>query len=229
MKYIITILSLFYGLNCLAQTPNPDLFQTWYLYDYYSTDDNIHHPVSTVIPAVSPYITFDQNLTHSGVGACNGFTGAMSFPADDFIIFDNFGATLTLCGYQSHTNLEGAFFSLLYNTGGQYIITGSGNTMGLKISTPIFMEYVFGKVPLGTSKFDLNQITIYPNPVDSKFAIASQNNGIDKIEIVNSLGQMIKTVDAGFEAVDVSDFASGVYLVKLYSEGKIVTKKIVKK
>lgn len=227
MKYLVTLLSIIYSINSFSQTPDPALFQTWYLYDHYSTDDNIHHPVSAIIPFVSPHVTFSQASNFDGIGACNSFSGTFTSPTNDLLLFDNFGATLVLCGASQHISLEGAFFSL-FQSGGQYHISGQGDTRSLVISTPIFYTYVFGNSPLQSPGFDLKQAILYPNPADSKLFIDSQNNLIDKIEIFNSLGQTVKTINTGFDSINISDFDSGMYLIKIYSGGKTVTKKFIK-
>lgn len=229
MKHIITLILMVFSLSCFSQTPNPDLFRTWYLYDYYSTDDNIHHPVQAISPPISPFITFTDGeaLTHNGKGACNFFTGDVSNPFGDVLVFSNFSPTLSLCGAQAHAEFEGAYFSLFYG-GGQYFINGTGNNMTLIITTPIFMSYVFGNTPLSSSDFELKQTLIYPNPVESKLFIDSQNKVIDKIEIFNSLGQAVKTINTDFNEINVSELASGIYLMKLYSEGSMESKKFIK-
>ena len=227
MKYLVTLISIIYSINCSSQTPNPDLFQTWYLYDYYSTDDNIHHPISAIIPVISPNVTFSQTSNYNGIGACNGFGGTFSSPFNGVVVFDNFAGTLVLCGSSEHISFEGAFFSL-FQSGGQYYISGTGNNMSLVISTPIFNNYIFGNSQLNSSNFELKQTKIYPNPANSKLFLDSENILIDKIEIFNSLGETVKTINAGFKAINISDFASGIYLMKLYSEDKTVSKKFIK-
>ncbi|QBZ98665.1 T9SS type A sorting domain-containing protein [Flavobacterium sangjuense] len=229
MKHIITLISILFSINCYSQTPNPALFQTWYLYDYYSTDDNIHHPVSAITPVISPNLTFTEaSLSFSGIGACNSFNGTFSTPFDDVVQFSNFSATLLLCGYSSHTSFEGAYFSFMQSGGGQYFISGTGDNMSLVISTPIFMNYVFGNSPLHSPNFDLKQTTVYPNPVDSKLFVDSQNNAIVKIEIFNSLGQKLKTINSGFDVIDMTNFARGIYILKIDSSLGMINKKIVK-
>ncbi|HNP33712.1 MAG TPA: T9SS type A sorting domain-containing protein [Flavobacterium sp.] len=228
MKQIATFILMLYSIIGLSQTPNPNLFQTWYLYDYYSTDDNIHHPVSAINPAISPSVTFSATSNFNGMGACNAFYGNFSAPADDVLVFDNFAGTLLLCSNTEHITLEGVYFSL-FQSGGQYSISGQGDAMTLVFSTPIFTNYVFGNSQLHAPNFALKQAIIYPNPADSKLFIDSQNNAINKIEILNSLGQSIKTVDSDFTTIDISDLAAGVYVIKLFSDGETACRKIIKK
>jgi Secretion system C-terminal sorting domain/META domain len=227
MKYLVTLISIIYSINCFSQSPNPDLFQTWYLYDYYSTDDNIHHPISAITPSISPYVTFTEALSFNGEGACNSFSGTFSSSFANDLLFNNFSSTLLICSPSSHTSFEQSFF-LCMMSGGQYYLSGAGNNMNLRISIPIFVNYEFRNYPLSTENFSLNQTVVYPNPADTKLFVDSRNNLLDKIEILNSLGQTVKTINTGFDVINIADFASGIYLMKLYSEGKTVTKKIIK-
>ena len=228
MKYLVTLISIIYSINCFSQTPNPNLFQTWYLYDRFSSDDDIHHPISDITPSISPYVTFTETSSFNGEGACNSFTGTFSSTFDQIFLFNNFTSTQLVCSSSELNLFEQAFFYFMQN-GGQYGISGEGNNMFLGISTPIFDNYLFGNAPLSVANFDLKQTVVYPKPVDSKLFINCQNHLIDKIEIFNSLGQTIKTISSNFNSVDVSDFASGIYLMKLHSKDKTVSKKIIKK
>lgn len=228
MKHLLTLISMICSANCFAQSPSPDLFQTWYLYDYYSTDDNIHHPISGITPSISPYVTFFDTMIFDGMGACNSFSGIIDTPAEDVLSPNDFSSTLLSCGSPEHISFEEAFFSFM-QSGGQFYLSGEGNNMHLIISNPIFINYAFRNSQLSTSSFDAKQVTVYPNPTDYKFFVNSQNNVIDKIEIFNSIGQTVKTLNNNFEVIDMSDFTSGVYSIKIYLEDKTVLKKITKK
>lgn len=227
------ILCLAFTIVCLvgfSQTPDPNIYQTWYLYDMYSTDDNIHYPVSNIYPPVSPQITFTEDMVFNGIGACNSFFGSFSSPFTETIVFSNFAATLSLCENSQHTSMEGGFFGLFQNNvPNQYTIYGEGNNMGLSISTPLFFVYVFGNIPLNTKNFDLNKTILYPNPVETSFYISAPNETITKVEIYNSLGKLIKKQDDGSRTINIFDIEPGIYFVKLYSDNASVVKKIVKR
>jgi heat shock protein HslJ len=228
MRYLVTLISIIYSINCFSQTPNPDLYQTWYLYDYYSTEDNIHHPVSAITPTILPSVTFTSPLSFNGSGACNSFGGTFTNPSSNWLVFNNFYSTTLVCNSSSYTSLEGSFFSL-FRGSGQYYISGQGNSMSLTISNSIFVTYVFGNTRLYSPSFDSNQTIIYPNPTDSNIYVDSQSTVINKIEILNSIGQTVKTVNTDFNIINIVDLPSGIYLIKLFSEGKTAFRKIIKK
>jgi hypothetical protein len=231
MKTIIYIISITFSLNCFSQTPNPNLFQTWYLYDIYSSSFNTHNYTSNVSPAISTYLTFSSSLNYNGIGACNSYNGNLTFPTNDSLKFTFFIGTLTLCINTQQNSFESSFFGL-FNPGNidhQYVISGTGNNMELNIITPLQVYYKFRNIPLNNSEFEKEQIVISPNPVESNIYIKNSNYKIYNIEILNHLGQNVKTVISGFEDIDVSDLASGIYTLKLISENNTEFKKIIKK
>lgn len=84
---------------------------------------------------------------------------------------------------------------------------------------------------LSAEVFDVaeNNLNIYPNPVSNRIYISSSTN-INKVLVYNLFGQEVYTSkeDKSFTTIDVSNFASGMYLVKVFGDGFSKTKKIVK-
>jgi heat shock protein HslJ len=227
MKTIIYIISITFSLNCFSQTPNPNLFQTWYLYDIYSSSFNTHYYTSTVSPAISPTLIFSSSVNYNGNGACNSYNGTLTFPANDYMKFTLFIRTLLICANSEQNSFESSFFGLFNpsDMGVQYFVSN----MELTIITPLQVYYRFRNSPLNNSEFEKEQIVISPNPVESNIYIKNSNYKIYNIEILNHLGQNVKTVISGFEDIDVSDLASGIYTLKLISENNTEFKKIIKK
>lgn len=83
--------------------------------------------------------------------------------------------------------------------------------------------------PLGTSSFNNDGFFYYPNPVVD-FLKLSYSQNIDKIEVMNMLGQVIlsKIVNAKESNLDLSSFAKGTYMVKVEVENQIKTIKVIK-
>ncbi|OXA77954.1 Por secretion system C-terminal sorting domain-containing protein [Flavobacterium aquidurense] len=83
---------------------------------------------------------------------------------------------------------------------------------------------------LSTPDFVLPNFTFYPNPVLHTLTI-SNTAVIDEIEIYSVSGTTVlsKKVDNDYSEIDLSNVASGMYFLKVKSEGKTKTVKIVKK
>ncbi len=76
-------------------------------------------------------------------------------------------------------------------------------------------------------KVDLS-IEIYPNPVTNNITIETKQK--PEIEILNIEGQIIKRlkIKDNKTDIDISDFASGVYIIKVQTEKGIMTGKFIK-
>jgi len=75
---------------------------------------------------------------------------------------------------------------------------------------------------------EIEGLTIYPNPVNELLFIEmNDKNTSFQAEILNTQGQVIveKTLQ-NTQSIDVSTFAKGVYLVKIFNEEGLVTKKV---
>lgn len=95
---------------------------------------------------------------------------------------------------------------------------------------PILLRFSLRGGLMGLSnieKTDLS-ITLYPNPTTDKINIVSCEN-INRIELFNILGQRVynKETNNKNETVDVSNFAKGNYIAKLFTDKGITTKKFV--
>lgn len=79
------------------------------------------------------------------------------------------------------------------------------------------------------SNIDVNTLTyVYPNPAKDQVILASSFN-MNKVEIFNMIGQKVyeNSVNGITSTVNVSGFNPGTYMVKMFTEGGVATKKIV--
>lgn len=72
-------------------------------------------------------------------------------------------------------------------------------------------------------------VNIYPNPVKDYFMISDNGNLIDKLEVIDITGKTYITAKYNIsEKIDLRGLKAGVYIVKLYSNNKVVIQKIIK-
>ena len=83
--------------------------------------------------------------------------------------------------------------------------------------------------PLGLDDNMNNLVDVYPNPSDGLFNI--EGNGIRKVEIINSYGQVIytKEIKGNNLQVDLSNYAIGTYVLRVVTDSGISTKQLIKK
>ncbi len=79
-----------------------------------------------------------------------------------------------------------------------------------------------------SAKYEGLEIDIYPNPLGNMLYLTS-NFSLQKIEIINPLGKVVKTVENPLQEIDISDLAASVYYVKCIDKnGGYVLKNIIK-
>lgn len=81
---------------------------------------------------------------------------------------------------------------------------------------------------LGTKEFNLNSISVYPNPVNDIATIDAPGLNIKSVNVVNTLGQTVYTGTT--DKINMSQLQSGIYIVRVeFDNNQIAVKKIIKK
>jgi hypothetical protein len=89
-----------------------------------------------------------------------------------------------------------------------------------------------GNLPTGTDELtENNSINIFPNPATSELIIDNGEWKIKSVEVVNVFGQQVYSDQSSIInyplTIDVADFPSGIYFVRLANEKQQLTRKIV--
>ena len=82
---------------------------------------------------------------------------------------------------------------------------------------------------LSTEEFSASNLTVYPNPAKTTITIKSTEQAqIDSVELYSVLGKRVLTSsNLVNDSIDVSEVASGIYLLKVNSGANSVTKRII--
>ncbi len=83
----------------------------------------------------------------------------------------------------------------------------------------------------GVSENEENQVAIYPNPAQDAVNILTED-GLQRIEIYNLLGQAIETFEMNGEyqiTIHTSQYNSGIYTVRITTESSVVSKQLIVK
>lgn len=93
----------------------------------------------------------------------------------------------------------------------------------------LYLDNIVIQEALGTADFDKNSLTAYPNPVKDVLNV-SFTQDITDVAVYNLLGQQVlfTKINATKGQVDMSNLASGTYLVKVNSENAVKTIKVIK-
>lgn len=173
--------------------------------------------------------------------AAGGYTTAGGVPATNIAKWD--GTNWCSIGYQA-TGFTGIGITSMAVLNNDLYIGGSftaidGDSMNY-ISRWIGGNYVdsCGHLSIGINEESIinEYLNIYPNPTTNQITLEFDliENKNTSIEIKNILGQTLRKIDNGFSngnnkiEIDLSEFASGLYLVSLQNGDQLVSKKIIK-
>jgi endonuclease I len=116
------------------------------------------------------------------------------------------------------------------------IISGAQGNRNPFIDNPYLATIIWGGSDaenrwssLSTNEFSTKSINIYPNPVKNNFVYFSAKQDLDVI-IYDVLGKqvLIENITSTKDFVDVSNLNKGIYLVKMFSNNQVVTKKLIR-
>ncbi|MFA5541882.1 MAG: fibronectin type III domain-containing protein [Bacteroidales bacterium] len=90
-------------------------------------------------------------------------------------------------------------------------------------------DYYFNTKPASIEDIDSNNIDfdIFPNPSKDIVNFKSNDNNINLIEIWNSLGEIIYSNNKIPESYSFTNHGKGMYLIRIHSNNKIKTKKVI--
>ncbi|WP_372752093.1 Ig-like domain-containing protein [Mariniflexile sp.] len=118
--------------------------------------------------------------------------------------------------------------SIIINTGdvvGKVVKISKTSDKGITLAE----VEVYGTNTLSVNNEVANKTIIVPNPVKDEFRITESVGAM--VEIYNVQGKLLltKTIENNNQILDISNFNSGLYLLKIAKEGMVITKKIIKK
>lgn len=87
---------------------------------------------------------------------------------------------------------------------------------------------VYQNNPLSTTDVFADQFSVYPNPSDDSGVINIRTTEtIDKVELYNTLGQLMMNTTKNTDQIQVNKMASGMYLLKIYSGNRSTVKRVL--
>jgi len=152
-------------------------------------------------------VTFNKDITAvdlSGITFSPSVAGVV--PSVD-------GAVLTIAHDEFALNTE-------------YTVTvPAGAVVGL--NEEITWSFTTRKTAVGLPTNELESLAIYPNPVQNRLFIQSPTT-VNRVEIYNLLGSLVKTVENNVQQISVSDMTSGIYMIRIMTDEGTITQRFVK-
>ena len=72
------------------------------------------------------------------------------------------------------------------------------------------------------------ELSIFPNPANDRITILSEDIAVQKVELYNLQGQLIKNVQLNDNTMDISSLSAGMYSLRIITEKGVAVKNIVK-
>ncbi|MFA6779911.1 MAG: glycoside hydrolase family 44 protein [Paludibacteraceae bacterium] len=211
-------------------TWNSGMWETVHLFSRYAKNTNIAATSSNegMVSAYSSVNTSKDSMTIILVNRSESANQKVSINVDNFKISDGDYETLRLSNLPSDRE---TFVSHAENALEAGSAKSTGNLIEMTLPALSITAVVLNN---GTSSVDeltvQESISVSPNPSNGHFIITEANGVIDKIEIFNMTGQLVKEITANATAeirIDASELSAGIYTAKIHSRQNAVAKQII--
>ena len=213
------ILSLIALLNILlVSAQDPQLFEnTWYLEKLVIDGDDVFHPINSEIQFVSLIVSASVLDTE----VCNGYGGGVLDVDNDTITVDVLFQLPQNCFLPETNQFETIYLDDFWiwsqqgNIFDYQIQMGANDTRVLILTNEINNLAIYNNQLLSLNDNLSNHIVIYPNPSEDEIFITGLNEPIG-YSLFNIHGVKFREgIINGDEPILVSNFQSGLYLLKL--------------
>ncbi|MDR7208489.1 T9SS type A sorting domain-containing protein [Flavobacterium piscis] len=196
--------------------------------------DQIHN--FTTSGLTNSFYTITGNLsTSKGTVNYDGLTLTQSLKIESSAGVVNYTttqeSTLTLVFVEAAAKIKIDGVAKTASSGIITMTLAAGNhTLGRESGTTslYYIKTVYPTLGLGEN-IEVSNLTVYPNPVSEQLYISSDNQKVKSVTIYNLSGSVVKNISNEVESIDVSDLATGNYLVRVTTDQGTTTKKIIKK
>lgn len=212
---------------------DPVLFQTWYLHAMEADLGDTEY-IADFDPPIAPTITINPDLSFTGIGSCNEFSGNFDYteyPNDGpLLVPKNFDATTENC--QHHSDFEDYYFYQFIANQPLRYFAGENQSTGEGYFSfelmPGFTFIFFNYPVLSVPETEKKSFSIYPNPANEKLFIKTSENYF-LVSIADVNGRTVFSANnLALNTIDILSLKPGLYFISLTtSEGK-TTKKFIK-
>ena len=203
-----------------------------------NTDVLVHHG-STDAPTV--------DIIETGVGAgtlvdnisYTEFQGYLELPTADYVldVTDETGS-VTVASYQAplaSLELDGAALVAVATGFLDPSQNSDGPAFGIGVALPTGGPLVMLPEFLGNQDFELsNAIALYPSPAEEQVTLSNSSSiKLEAVKVYDLKGKLISQIDLqdmqGERVIDVSSYATGVYVLHITGAQSSVVKRLIKK
>jgi hypothetical protein len=71
----------------------------------------------------------------------------------------------------------------------------------------------------------IDNVVLFPNPSNGSFSITGLKQHIDKLTVINGIGQIVEVLESTDNTINLT-LEKGVYFITIVSNGETISKKI---
>jgi hypothetical protein len=236
-RFFLVLLCFVVSQNSFAQYPV--LFEgTWVLESLTIDGEEFFPPSNDEVESIDLiFEEADDNSPHFfDTYVCNSFLSTITFEDESgmlpsFLLGD-YGITLIFCDLAENEIFENQYFDFYLNAiedPFEYIIEFLGNNPLLTVVASNGDIAIYGNPTLSASDFIKPSFSIYPNPAQDQLHIAPSQELLDyTMTIFDIHGRQLVTTSKeklGTSPLQIQDWTSGVYLVRIEDQNGITTTK----
>lgn len=149
-------------------------------------------------------------------------------------IYTNYNSQNYTADAKFATSTNGSSWSSNYGTSMPQLAVNGGGTLYFRVQPytsdeigTYQLHITIQRTPVvGIEEREECDLLVYPNPTTDVLHLSlSQTEQTTKIEILTIDGRLVKRIDNYCDEIDVSDFASGTYLIRICTNSGIITRK----
>ena len=237
MKFLFFVLSIVIALQSLAQ--DPVLYDyTWYLRDLIIDGDSNPPPVNSDIGFV--ILIFDESLPNDlnfQTLVCQEGISEVDFddPSSSFTFIQTLSIGGIECEMQGNVDYEALYFDFFLDNISfpfVYEVTSGSGELLLGITSESGDQALYSNQMLTVYDEKLVEVGLYPNPMDDVLSISSPYHEISSIQVYDLQGKRVTNFEGLHLAmieISLAELVSGMYFLKIQTDGGQITKRLVKK
>jgi hypothetical protein len=96
--------------------------------------------------------------------------------------------------------------------------------------TAMTTDSIYVDLCMSVNENTAGNVSVYPNPTNGEFTVQLNGNAAAIVEIMNELGQVVNafTMTSSVRTVDMKNFESGVYFIRVTEGDATTTHRLIK-
>lgn len=109
-----------------------------------------------------------------------------------------------------------------------FILVYTSNNGSNGVTEAFFDDITLEYAPLSSAKNEAGRLSVYPNPASDYVSIDGDISGISEVKVFTAGGQLEKMYALSNKTIDISDLATGLYILEIKSRDEVIHYQVIK-